>query len=450
MSPKKNTFLKNIFSILIIFSLLFISSSAPSLDEEQKKEDEPEMVVGYISVKFKINQGMLTAPIKVGTPEQEINVVLDIGSPRTWISDQAFKKDDSSSYSDKGETESFTQYDFTYSGKASTETFNLAEKKLSEFKFLLANNLQNAKMQGALSLGHEYDSKHKSLVYEMSHVCNTFYNMFLFKFDENNEGELLIGDITDDQKRKYQYINKCLFLKGGSADDQIKWRCEITQMFIGGIEDFPTFRDNMMEQTGYYITKTDYNKLVDINEPVVFETIFDKIFVPKETMEYLKENYLKNIVDNKKMCQYNDNGDNIRVTCTKEEVSKLKRLNFVLSEKTALAFPSQALFACGNSDKCEFLVQHDDKYSGFIFGLPVFKLYHITFDYNNRDLIFFGKSDKYLVRIPFNIGTSILTVIIWILIVAIIFMLLGLGVIYILRKKNRKRQEIEEQIYEHF
>ena len=56
--------------------------------------------------------------------------------------------------------------------------------------------------------------------------------------------------------------NKCLFLKGGSADDQIKWRCEITQMFIGGIEDFPTFRDNMMEQTGYYITKTDYNKLV--------------------------------------------------------------------------------------------------------------------------------------------------------------------------------------------
>ena len=82
--------------------------------------------------------------------------------------------------------------------------------------------------------------------------------------------------------------------------------------------------------------------------------------------------------------------------------------------------------------------------------MPVFKLYYITFDYNNRDLIFFGKSDKYLVRIPFNIGTSILTVIIWILIVAIVFMLLGLGVIYILRRKNRKRQEIEEQIYEHF
>ena len=58
-------------------------------------------------------------------------------------------------------------------------------------------------MQRALSLGHEYGSKHKSFVYEMSRVCNTFYNMFLFQFKDNDEGELLIGDITGDQKRKY-------------------------------------------------------------------------------------------------------------------------------------------------------------------------------------------------------------------------------------------------------
>ena len=445
--------IKSIFFFLIIFSIISLSLNQPSLEEdkkEDKKEDEPEMVVGYISLKFKVSQGMLLAPIKVGSPEQEMNVVLDIGSSRTWVSDQSFKKGDSTTYKDMGETEERTQYDFTYSGKSSTETFTLADKKLTEFKFLLADNLQNTKMQGALSLGHEYDSKHKSLVYEMSHVCNTFYNMFLFQFKDNDEGELLIGDITEDQKRKYQYINKCLFLRGGSADEQIKWRCELTQMFIGGIEDFPTFRDNMMEQTGYYISKTDYNKLIDVGEPVVFETIFDKIYVPKKTMEYLKENYLVNIVDKKKMCTYNDNDSNVKVTCSKDEVSRLKRLNFVLSEKTALAFPSQALFSCGYSDKCEFLIQFDNKYEGYIFGLPVFKLYYITFDYNNRDLIFFGKSDKYLVKIPFNIGTSILTVIIWILLVAIIIMLLGLALIYILRRKNRKRQEIEEQIYEHF
>ena len=439
----------SIFLIFILSLLLNISLNQPSLEEEQKDED-PEKIVGYISVKFKIIQGMLMAPVKIGKPEQELNLVLDIGSTRTWISEQYFNKRDSSTYSDKGEKESKTQYDFSYSGISSTETFKLADKKLKEFKFLLVNNLKNANMQGVLSLGHEYDSKHKSLVYEMSHVCNTFYNMFLFQFNDNDEGELLIGDVTEDQKRKYQYINKCSFLRGGSENDQIKWRCELTQMFIGGIEDFPTFRDNMMEQTGYYITKTDYNKLIEVYEPVVFETIFDKIYVPQSTMDYLKENYLIDIVDGESLCKFNDNKKTIKVICTTEEVSKLKRLNFVLSEKTALAFPSQALFSCGNNDLCEFLVQYDQKYKGYIFGLPVFKLYHITFDYNNRDLIFFGKSDKYLVRIPFDMGTSILTVIIWILIVAIVFMLLGLGLIYLLRKKNRKRQEIEEKIYEQF
>ena len=61
-----------------------------------------------------------------------------------------------------------------------------------------------------------------------------------------------------------------------------------------------------------------------------------------------------------------------------------------------------------------------------------------------------SKDNKYLVRIPLDIGTSILTIIIWILIVIIILMLIGLGLIYILRSKNRKRQEIEEQIYENF
>ena len=450
---KSKTLLPFIFLyLLILLSLFNISLSKKDDEEEEEEEENPvDFEKGYISLKFKINNGVLIAPMSIGTPAQEMNMVLDIGSMRTWVSNNYFKKDESKTYNEIGDKETKTQYDFTYSGVQSTETFTLAKKELTNFKFLLVTNLQNQNLPGVLSLGKEYDSKHKSLVYEMSHVCNTFYNMFLFKFDENDEGELLIGDITEEQKRKYQYINKCLLLKGGSENDQIKWRCEITQIFIGGVEDFPTFRDNMMDQTGYYISKTDYNKMINVDEPVVFETIFDKIYVPKKYMEYLKKNYLVNIADGKNICNYNENENSVTVSCTKNEVSKLKRLNFILSEKTALAFPSDRIFSCSNTnDKCEMLIQYNSKYEGFIFGLPVFKLYYITFDYNNRDLVFFGKTDKYLVKIPFNIGTSILTIIIWILIIAIIFMLIGLGLIYILRSKNRKRQEIEEQIYENF
>ena len=87
----KNT----IFLILIVSFLINISKSQPSIEEEPKEED-PEKIVGYISVKFKIVQGMLVAPVKIGKPEQELNLILDIGATRTWVSDQYFNKRDSS------------------------------------------------------------------------------------------------------------------------------------------------------------------------------------------------------------------------------------------------------------------------------------------------------------------------------------------------------------------
>jgi hypothetical protein len=445
----------NNFSLLNLFIIIsLLSLFLAKKDKDKKKKDEPdpktpEFAVGYISLPFTLSENNVpVSQIQIGHPKQDISLVLDVSSMRTWVSDQYFRSDQSDTYVETGELDAHKEYDFSYSGVGATETFKVSDKKLEQFKFVLVN-LQNTNFQGVLSLGHEYDSKHKSLVYEMSHVCNTFYNMFMFKFDEKG-GELLIGDTTEEQKERNHLINKCRYLVGGDPEEQIKWRCELTQIFIGGIEDFPTFRNELMEQTGYYISKTDFNKLIEVKEPVAFETIFDKIYVPKKTMEYLKANYLKNFANDQKMCNFDESEDKITVKCSKDEISKLKRLNFVLSEKTALALPSSALFECGNSDICEFLIQYNSKFKGFIFGLPIFKLYNIIFDYNSRDLMFYSSDNKYLISIPVDLGTSILIVIIWILVVAILIMLAGLLVIYILRRKNRKRKEIEDQIYENF
>ena len=443
--------MKENFGLILIILISLLSNFTMKKDKNKGDDPEtPEFAVGYITLPFTLTEDHLpVSQVKIGKPKQDIDLILDIGSTRTWVSDQYFKSKKSDTYVSEDVLDAQNQYDFSYSGIASMDTFKVSDKTLDQFKFVLVNNLQNSNFQGVLSLGHEYDSKHRSLVYEMSHVCNTFYNMFMFKFNDNG-GELYIGDTTEEQKERNHLINKCRYLIGGSISDQIKWRCELTQMFIGGIEDFPTFKDDLMEQTGYYISKTDFNKMIDIKEPVSFETIFDKIYVPKKTMEYLQKNYLKDMSSEQKICNYVNKDNNIIVSCSKDEITKLKRLNFVLSEKTALSFPTSALFECGDSGSCEFVIQHNSKYKGFIFGLPVFKLYNIIFDYNSRDLMFYSLDNKYLVDFPLDLGTSILTIIIWLLIVAILFMLAGLLVIYILRRKNRKRKEIEDQIYENF
>jgi hypothetical protein len=435
---------------LILFILISISFTKKDKKKKEPDPETPEFAVGYITLPFTLSENRLpVSKVKIGNPKQDVKVILDLGSTRTWISDQYYNSQKSTSYSSLDTLDSHHQYDFSFSGVLSTETFQVSDKTLEQFKFVLVNNLQNSNFQGVLSLGHEYDSKHNSLVYEMSHVCNTYYNMFMFKFDENGGGELLIGDTTEEQKERYHLINKCRYLIGGDIEDQIKWRCELTQIFIGGIEDFPTFQNDLMEQTGYYISKTDFNKMINVNQPVAFETIFDKIYVPKKTMEYLKKNYFKNFANDQQICNYNDNKDTIIIKCSKDDLPKLKKLNFVLSEKTALSLPTSAIFEC-TDDSCECLIQYNSKYKGFIFGLPIFKLYNIIFDYNSRDLMFYSQGNKYLVDFPLDLGTSILTVIIWLLVVAILFMLAGLLVIYILRRKNKRRKEIEDQIYENF
>ena len=446
--------MKEYLFLSIFLFISFFDTILTKKDKEKQIDNDNEFLdfdKGYITLPFTLTKSQIPiSKLSIGKPSQEINLVLDIGSSRTWISDQYYNNKGSKTYQPLEEAFSKEQYDFSYSGNSALETFKIGDKILQNFKFILVNNLQNNNFQGVLSLGHEYDSKHNSLVYEMSKVSNTYYNMFMFKFNEDNGGELLIGDTTEEEKEKLHLINRCRYLIGGSPEEQIKWRCQLTHVFIGGIEDMESFYEQLVEQTGYYIIETKFNKLKNIYEPVIFETIFDRIYVPKYIMEYLRDNYLKDIENNKNLCNYNDNGNSIIVKCTKEEISKLKRLNFVLGEKTDLALPSNELFNCDNSNNCEFLIQYNDKYQGFIFGLPIFKLYNIIFDYNSRDLMFYSLYNKYLVSFNKDFGTSILKIVLYILIVVLCLLTSGIILIYFFRRINRKRKLIEDEIYKNF
>ena len=446
--------MKECLFLSIFLFICFFDTILTKKDKEKQIDNDSEFLdfdKGYITLPFTLTKSQIPmSKLSIGKPSQEINLVLDIGSSRTWISDQYYNNKGSKTYQPLEEAFSKEQYDFSYSGNSALETFKIGDKILQNFKFILVNNLQNNNFQGVLSLGHEYDSKHNSLVYEMSKVSNTYYNMFMFKFNEDNGGELLIGDTTEEEKEKLHLINRCRYLIGGTPEEQIKWRCQLTHVFIGGIEDMESFYEQLIEQTGYYIIETKFNKLKNIYEPVIFETIFDRIYVPKYIMEYLRDNYLKDIENNKNLCNYNDNGNSILVKCTKEEIYKLKRLNFVLGEKTDLALPSNELFNCNNSNNCEFLIQYNDKYQGFIFGLPIFKLYNIIFDYNSRDLMFYSLYNKYLVSFNKDFGTSILKIVLYILIVVLCLLTSGIILIYFFRRINRKRKLIEDEIYKNF
>ena len=146
--------------ILLILTLCYsFTNSFRSLDES-----------GLVSIPFSTvtEKNYLIAPVSIGTPEQNLNLVLDIGSERTWIYMEEYTRQSSTSYVDiEYPPESLTQDEFAYSGTLSNETFKIGEKEVNDFTFLLADKITGATdIKGALSLGREYDSKKFSISME--------------------------------------------------------------------------------------------------------------------------------------------------------------------------------------------------------------------------------------------------------------------------------------------
>ena len=425
------------FLFIISYLFLFISSSI--LRNTEKLE-------GVISLEFCVvtQDELLISPIEIGTPFQPMNLVLDIGAERTWISEEIFNKTKSSSYKTQGFIEQKQQDKFLYRGAWSTELIQLSDKKLKDFDFLLVNKIEsNDLFQGVLSLGREYDTKKFSIVYRMSAASATFYNSFILKFIDNNKGELYIGDLTKELKDDKTLISSCKLI-----NSKIKWSCMLTHVFVGDYGE-QKYVDSYTEEQGYVI-KGKHNKIEIIDQPVYFESIYNKIYVPKEFISYLQKNVFINNSNKNELCKCNNNDTKISFTCSKEEMNQINKLNFVFSDKMALTLPNSRLFDC-NGDVCEYIIEYNEKYTnGWIMGLPLLRTYQMIFDYNKEDLLFYSNENKAFVQMPSRNENYVLWFFFYLTLFFVVAFVFGVGLIYFLRRKNKKRKYIEEQIYENF
>lgn len=100
--------------------------------------------------------------------------------------------------------------------------------------------------------------------------------MIKFNENDNNKGELLIEDMNESKKRKYNlFVGIGLF----ERNQQNQWRWELTLLSLWPVEDYPTFWNNKKEQTEYIISRND-KKIISIMEEVsTFETIFNILYV---------------------------------------------------------------------------------------------------------------------------------------------------------------------------
>ena len=210
--------MKSLILKLIIIPFLFILT----------KEDK----IGIININFTYikEEELLKVPIKIGEPSQNVEMILDLSSERTWVSENIYLYNNSNKFKTDHFIDSREEGDFSYKGYWSRDTFILGDTILEKFDFLLVNQIiNNNKFKGVLSLGREYDSKRFSLAYRLSAISVTYFNSFVIKFFNDKEGELIFGDLTKESKEYYNNVNKCKII---NKNPLIKWKCMLTHFLL--------------------------------------------------------------------------------------------------------------------------------------------------------------------------------------------------------------------------
>ena len=397
--------------------------------------------IGIINLNFTYikEDELLKVRIKIGEPSQNIEMILDLSSERTWVSDIIYLYNNSNKFKTDHFIDSREEGDFSYKGYWSRDTFILGDTILEKFDFLLVNQIiNNNKFKGVLSLGREYDSKRFSLAYRLSAISATFFNSFVIKFFNDKEGELIFGDLTKESKLYYNDINKCKII---NKNPLIKWKCMLTHFFIGNVKENKNSQNYEMNQLEYEIN-VNKNKIKVIDKPVSFESLYNKIYVENDFMNYLYLNVFSE-------CKIEKGEYNSYFICEKNILSKLPNLNFVLSDVTCLSFSPNILFDC-NENKCISLIQYHKLFPDFSFGILVLKNFEMIFEYNIPYISFYGKENKYLVKMPNRSGFNFINLLVYFLIFIIFVLICLIACVYFMRKKNNKRRKIEKEIYEKF
>ena len=141
---------------------------------------------GIVKLPFKIIQDKeyMSSEFKIGTPEQNISLIVDLGSERTWLTKDIYQKSSSSSYNSLDTPDKQSNELYSFEGIVSTDNFNFGEKEedkkvLRNFQFVNVDTYKGDNdIKGVISFGKEYDTKRFSIVYKLSSVAITFYNMF--------------------------------------------------------------------------------------------------------------------------------------------------------------------------------------------------------------------------------------------------------------------------------
>ena len=387
-------------NILIIKNILFLSyiSLINCIIEIPLIPMEVKGVQKYKNIKIKIQnysynnktvfieEGKATinmnyiflANVKIGSNEQEFNLVLDTGSSLLWV--PKLNSKDSSEINHhydptKSTTSKYLRGSFSIkygSGSCSGYFYSDNFKYFNDKKFIIAfgvaekTNFNVDNGDGIIGLARSYDDKSNSFIYMLKKYGVTDSTLFSFKFNSNKygaSGQLFIGKHSDFSSN---IAKSCPLIKYKDSLANTFWTCRVT-----GIEV--------------------KNSKIDVKSGRAFNMIFDT----GTNMVLLPLNYAYDIQDKLKSlgCGFaTEDSKSYQIVCSSS--LNLPNFNFEINGNTYTITKDYAFYKSGILQYSNILFV--DSSQMYIMGTPFFFAFHTLFDQESSNLNFYPKESSYL------------------------------------------------------
>ena len=432
----------NIFLIQILFFLLYndmtincvleIPLSRVQVQGIPKypniKIVEPEKItnISTLNKKIFIDEGTTTingnelfiAKIKIGSNNQEFNLLFDTGSYLLWVaginSNDAYmiknhyNPEKSDTYEKLNEPCSIKYGSGSCKGYYYLDYFKYIKDKKFQLKFVVASetdfNVEG--VDGIIGLGLNYRDKTTSFIQMLKEGGVTDSMKFSFKFNNFAVGE--VGKLYIGKHKDFNSDTAYCPLLATTYSKFSFWMCTMTSFGI---------KTSLFEQT----SKKSYD--------IIFDTGTNFIILP---LEYLND--LKSTLSKFNCREFqSDSLSSFQIACSRD--SQLPDFTFEINNYV-LTIPYYYTFYATSQYKnvafSRILFQKSDYY---IVGSPFFFAFHTLFDKDNEILAFYPEKSNYLIR---NKNYFVIVM------VSFVLILLFISLVYLIYRFIKMRRNVNK------
>lgn len=315
----------------------------------------------YISLPFEESYGRFGVTLGFGSPAQKRQYIIDLLEEYCWNHIGIYNPNKSNNSKEIGKAlipvdNSEIKTCIRYQDTITLYYTNNRYLELAVFPFLFYE-LPTSKLQ-TIGITYSFTDPDYSITDAIYKNTNILKRQFAIHQTNYTHGELIFGEINDNYTTN-KWASSCKVNKIFKT-----WGCNMESIMINSVK-------------------------YQVNDYAFFNSMNDKIFVPKKFMDFLTETIFKPFIDTKS-CEKSVVNEIFVIVCIRKVVKYFDDLVINFDNGAKLIIVKEIMFT-KFFDKLLFVIKNQwPKRDSWEIGTIAFKNHTIVFDYDNESITFYS------------------------------------------------------------